>query len=111
MSAATAAILGRADWGYVGGEVSPHIGGFDGGGNIGFDWQSGRWVLGAIAELEGTNTKGGTACNPGAVAFVSGMFLTTCNASFRSLGDVAARVGYTWDRALFYVKAGGAWGN
>jgi len=106
------AILGRADWGYVGGEVSPHVGGFDGGGNIGFDWQSGRWVLGAVAELEGTNTKAsGTACNPGAAAFVSGMLLTTCNASIRSLGDVAARVGYTWDRALFYVKGGGAWTN
>ena len=105
------AILGRADWGYVGSEVSPHIGGFDGGGNIGYDWQSGRWVLGAIAEFEGTNTKGGTACKPGAPAFISGMALTTCNASIHSLGDVAARVGYTWDRALFYVKGGGAWTN
>ena len=104
------AILGRADWGYGVGEVAPHIGGFDGGGNIGGDWQSGRWVLGAVAELEGTNTKGGTACNPSQGPFLP-MFMTTCNASIRSLGDVAARVGYTWDRALFYVKAGGAWTN
>jgi opacity protein-like surface antigen len=110
------AILGRADWGYEGGEVSPHVGGFDAGGNIGFDWQSGRWVLGAVAELEGTNTKGGMACNPNGnasngIPANEGMALTTCNASIRSLGDVAARVGYTWDRALFYVKAGGAWAN
>jgi outer membrane autotransporter protein len=102
------AILGRADWGYAGGEVAPHIGGFGGGGDIGYNWQMNRWVLGIEAELEGTSTKGGTACNPNASP-TSPMFLTTCNASARWIGDVAGRVGYTWDRALLYVKGGGAW--
>jgi outer membrane autotransporter protein len=112
------ATLGSADWGYVGGEVAPHIGGFLGGGNVGVDWQTGRWVLGAVAELGGTNTKGGTACNPnGAVPLGPGfgtagiMAMTTCNASANWIGDIAARAGYTWDRALFYAKAGGAWTN
>ena len=39
------------------------------------------------------------------------MFLTTCNARANWIGDIAGRVGYTWDRALFYVKGGGAWTN
>jgi outer membrane autotransporter protein len=112
------ATLGNADWGYGVGEVAPHIGGFLGGGNVGFDWQTDRWVLGAVAELGGTNTKGGTACNPNGtvtpgpppgVATFGIMAMTTCNASASWIGDIAARVGYTWDRALFYAKAGGAW--
>jgi outer membrane autotransporter protein len=110
------ATLGTADWGYGVGEVAPHIGGFLGGGEIGADWQTGKWVVGAVADLSGTNTRGGTACNPaGAVIFPPGPFapmqLADCNASAGWIGDVAGRLGYAWDRVLFYAKAGGAWTN
>jgi len=112
------ATLGTADWGYVGGEVAPHIGGFLGGADVGYDWQTGKWVLGVVGDIAGTNTRGGMACNAGgatngiAPPFIPGpMFLTTCNARANWIGDVAARFGYTWDRALLYVKAGGAWTN
>jgi opacity protein-like surface antigen len=37
------------------------------------------------------------------------MFQMTCNAKADWLATAAARVGYTWGRALFYVKGGGAW--
>lgn len=112
------AALGRADWKYtdiagIAHEVSPHVGGFEGGGDIGYKWQRDRWVLGVEANLEGLNTtKSGTACNPGAslVAF-SPMVLTTCNASASWIATATARLGYTWERALFYVKGGGAWTN
>ena len=109
------ATLGRADWGYAGGEVSPHIGGFLGGGDVGYNYQIDRWVIGLEGDLGGTNTKGGVACGP----LVAGqptsnaapMYQMTCNASDTWLATAAARVGYTWERALFYVKVGGAWTN
>jgi opacity protein-like surface antigen len=108
------ATQGTADWGYVGGEVSPHIGGFIGGGNVGYNYQIGRYVLGVEGDIAGTNTKGGTACGP-LVALVptpsgeGSMFQMTCNAKADWLATATARLGYTWDRALFYVKGGGAW--
>ena len=37
------------------------------------------------------------------------MFQMTCNTKADWLATVTARVGYTWERALFYVKGGGAW--
>ena len=58
------ATLGRADWGYAGGEVSPHIGGYLFGGDIGYNYQIDRWVIGLEGDLAGTNTKGGVACGP-----------------------------------------------
>jgi outer membrane autotransporter protein len=110
------ATQGTANWGYVGGEVSPHIGGFIFGGDIGYNYQLGRYVLGVEGDIAGTNTKGGTACGPLALVVVGGevtatspMFQMTCNAKTDWLATATARVGYTWDRALFYVKGGGAW--
>jgi outer membrane immunogenic protein len=37
------------------------------------------------------------------------MFQMTCNAWADWVATATARAGYTWDRALFYVKGGGAW--
>jgi opacity protein-like surface antigen len=111
------AALGRADWKYtdffgIAHEVSPHVGGFEGGGDIGYKWQRDRWVLGVEASLEGLNAKGGTACNPGAgIVAPFPMLMTTCNASASWIATATARLGYTWERALFYVKGGGAWTN
>jgi outer membrane autotransporter protein len=102
------ATQGRADWGYVGGEASPYIGGFIFGGDIGYNYQVGSYVLGVEADLAGTNTKGGTACGP--LSFPTPpMFQMTCNAKADWIATATARVGYAWDRALFYVKGGGAW--
>lgn len=108
--------LGTADWNFVGGSAAPHIGGYDVGGDAGYNWQTGRWVLGIEGDLEKTNLNGGTACGPifavptgPAVATAGPMFQMTCNAKADWLAAATARVGYTWDRALFYVKGGGAW--
>ncbi|HWX82875.1 MAG TPA: autotransporter outer membrane beta-barrel domain-containing protein [Xanthobacteraceae bacterium] len=109
------AVLGTADWGYGVGEVAPHVAGYLAGGTVGYDWQTGRWVLGAVADLDATNLRGGMSCNPGGGTIAAGppgpMLLTACNARAAWIGDVAARLGYTWDRALLYVKGGGAWTN
>ena len=111
------ATQGTADWGYVGGSVSPHIGGYIYGGDVGYNYQIDRWVLGVEAALEATNTNGGIACGPlntavaGITVVLPPMFQMTCNAWTHWLATATARVGYTWDRALFYVKGGGAWAD
>ncbi len=111
------ATLGLADWKYPIGEANPHVSGYDLGGDLGYNFQIGRWVLGVEADLEKTNTRGGAACGPlntttvtegnTTTVTIGPMFQLTCNASW--MATAAARAGYTWERALFYAKAGGAW--
>jgi hypothetical protein len=72
--------------------------------------RDGRYVFGVEADLAGTNTKGGTACGPLVrpppfpFSVTGPMFQMTCNAKADWLATAAARVGYTWGRALFYVN-------
>jgi opacity protein-like surface antigen len=109
--------LGTADWNYITGSATPHIGGYDVGGNIGYNWQNGRLVFGVEGALEKTNLNGGTACGPllsgtsatGPSTQGSPMFQMTCNAWANWIAEATARIGFTWDRALFYVRGGGAW--
>jgi len=112
--------LGTADWNFVSGGAQPHVGGYNVGGDIGYNWQSGRMVFGVEGALENTNLNGGTACGSlfsGTNTFPlpstngSPMFQMTCNAWANWIAEATARVGFTWDRALFYVKGGGAWTN
>jgi opacity protein-like surface antigen len=109
-------VLGTADWNFVGGSANPHVGGYIGGGQIGYNFQSGWWVYGLEADLGKTNLNGGTACaplaaGPTAAQGVAPMFQMTCNAWANWIATATARVGYAWERALFYVKGGGAWTN
>ena len=108
--------LGDAHWGYAGGSVAPYVGGFAGGGDIGYNWQNGKWVYGVGGDIEGTNTLGGIACGPdisgqGAVILPSSsLFQMTCNAKADWVATATARLGYAWwDRTMIYVKGGGAW--
>jgi opacity protein-like surface antigen len=111
--------LGTADWNTVTTSATPHIGGYNLGGNVGYNWQNGRMVFGLEGALETTNLNGGTACGPLAVtpgprntvAAIGPMFQMTCNAWAHWIAEATARVGVTWDRALLYVRGGGAWTN
>ena len=111
--------LGTADWNTVSTSATPHIGGYDVGGNVGYNWQNGRVVFGLEGALEKTNLNGGTACSPlaatlnanGQFVGLSPMFQMTCNARANWIAEATARIGFTWERALFYVKGGGAWTN
>jgi outer membrane autotransporter protein len=109
-------LLGTADWGYFTGSASPHVGGYLGGGQIGYDYQMGAWVVGVEADLGKTNLNGGTACGPLLSGTINGTnaaptFQLTCNAWANWIATATARLGYAWERALFYVKAGGAFAN
>ena len=109
-------VLGTADWNFAGGSASPHVGGYLWGGDIGYNYQFGQWVLGVEADFGKTNLNGGTACAP----LLSGsnsdgnaapMFQMTCNAWANWIATATARLGYSWGRTLYYVKGGGAWTN
>jgi opacity protein-like surface antigen len=107
-------LLGEASLNYVIGEANPHVGGYRLGGDVGYNYQSGPWVLGVEADLAWTNLNGGTACGPLVDNFTgnpSPMFQMNCNAWAHWLATATGRVGYAWERALFYVKGGGAWMN
>jgi outer membrane immunogenic protein len=71
------------------------------GGQIGYNWQSSNFVVGAElsgdwADLKGSNVP---------VLVTSG----TDKSHVSSIFMATARAGYAWDRALLYVRGGAAW--
>jgi opacity protein-like surface antigen len=75
-----------------------------GGGQIGFNWQTGPWVFGLQADASGADLHGENTC-------FSGLGGVNCQRVVNALGTLAGRVGYGWNRSLVYVKSGGAWAN
>ncbi|WP_084804876.1 outer membrane beta-barrel protein [Bradyrhizobium sp. NAS80.1] len=76
--------------------------GFLGGGQVGYNWQSGWAVFGVQGDIAGMDVKGTTPCL--AVAFAS------CTAKSDWLATVTGRFGgVVADRTLIYVKGGAAW--
>jgi opacity protein-like surface antigen len=81
--------------------TDPRLAGFLGGGEIGYNYQVGKWVLGAEGDLAWTNAHGARPCPIG--------FFANCEISTNWLSTATARVGYAyWDRLLIYAKAGAA---
>jgi opacity protein-like surface antigen len=96
-----------ADWGYTdwtfadGDSVDPHFAGLIGGGEIGYNYQVGKWVFGVEGDAGWTNARGVQPC--------PSEFFRNCEINTSWLSTATARVGYTyWDRLLAYVKAGAA---
>ncbi|MEP9352637.1 outer membrane beta-barrel protein [Xanthobacter sp. KR7-65] len=86
------------------------LGGALAGGQIGADYQFGGLVAGAEASLawanaEGTNTCFSTALT-GAVPEPTGF---NCGSRVNALGTLTGRLGYAFDRTLFYARGGFAW--
>jgi opacity protein-like surface antigen len=75
-----------------------------GGGQIGANWQIAQWVLGVQGDLSGADMRGENTC-------FSGLGGTNCQHIINSIGTVAGRIGFAWDRSLLFAKAGGAWTN
>jgi outer membrane immunogenic protein len=80
---------------------SHDVSGVIGGGQIGFNWQTGRLVLGIEAQVSWTNADGEHVIQPAQD--------TRARTELNWFGTAAVRVGYTWDRALIYLKGGAAW--
>jgi opacity protein-like surface antigen len=72
------------------------------GAQIGVNWQTGPWVIGAEANGDGANLRGENTC-------FSGLGGVNCQHIVNGGFDLAARGGYAFDRTLLFAKAGGAW--
>jgi len=76
------------------------------GGTIGYNYQFGQWLLGGEADLDWSNIQGtfNGAAPGGAAAF-------SLSSQLNWLETTRARVGWVWNRALFYGTAGAALGG
>src|SRR6516165_5498029 len=77
-----------------------------GGAQLGCNYQVGAWVFGIQADYDWTNANSNTA-NTIIPTFFPGIVGLSDSTTHNSLGSVTGRVGYSWDRLLGYVKAGG----
>ena len=97
-----------ADWGFTswnfvddGETTNPHFAGLLGGGEIGYNYQVGKWVFGVEGDAGWTNAHGARPCPTG--------FFYSCEINVNWLSTMTARIGYAyWDRLLAYVKGGAA---
>jgi len=83
---------------------SADLSGVIGGGQIGYNWQTGHLVLGLEADIEGSSASatGSVGCG------IAGCSMTG-NPKVDALGTLRGRVGYAADSWLFYVTGGFAW--
>jgi outer membrane immunogenic protein len=84
--------------------LSNGMAGAMGGGQIGYNYQSGRWVLGIEAVLAASAIKGNQISTTGAAD-------DQFEARIKSLLLATGRLGYAWDNFLVYGKAGIAVAN
>src|SRR5262249_54990318 len=90
---------------FVGGVVpigSQDLSGWEAGGQVGFNFQAGSWVFGIQGDYDWADA---TATTTG----ILGPLGASETSRVRALGSVTGRVGYAWDRMLWYVKGGIAW--
>lgn len=80
---------------------SQSFNGFVGGGQIGWNWQSGIVVFGVEGELSATNAKGTAPC----------LLVLSCKTEQNWLATAAGRLGLADGRDLYYVKGGAAWSH
>jgi opacity protein-like surface antigen len=69
------------------------------GGQIGYNYQIGRWVVGVEGDAAWGNLKDESVCPDG---------VNACWTRQNWLATVTGRVGYAFDQALFYLKGGAA---
>jgi outer membrane immunogenic protein len=77
---------------------------FIGGGQVGYNYQMGSFLLGVEADFDGIATNND---RPGII--VPGVGTVTVRANDAWMSTVAARFGFTGGNWLFYGKAGGGW--
>jgi len=83
--------------------------GITGGGQVGYNFQTGRWLAGLEADFQGAG-QSDAACV--ANCFNNGgIFSGTASQRLSWFGTVRGRVGIIADRALFYVTGGLAYGR
>jgi outer membrane immunogenic protein len=84
--------------------TSTRLSGVIGGGQLGYNWQAGRFVFGLEADFDGSGETGSSN-------FFSPLGTTTTSHQEKWFSTVRGRVGMTADRWLFYVTGGVAFEN
>src|SRR5918994_374885 len=79
--------------------------GFLGGGQIGFNIQTGFWVWGVEADISAAGVRGRSTTT----SDVFPNILTTNELREDWLATATGRLGIAFDRTLFYIKGGAAW--
>ena len=87
------------DWTLVNGSIAEAGDAAMLGGQLGLNYQFGKWVAGVEADLSWGNLKDESLCPDGT---------NTCWTRQNWLAAVTGRIGYAFDPALFYVKGGAA---
>lgn len=106
---------GNIGWGWgeidsnnlLGWAVTAKPDGFFGGGQIGWNWQApgSPWVWGVEVDSQWSGMK------DSALFIGGGGGVATADAKMDYFGTARLRLGYAWDRAMFYGTGGIAWGN
>jgi outer membrane immunogenic protein len=79
---------------------SQTVNGFLGGGQLGYNWQFGAFVLGVEGDVEWENLQGNSPC----------LLILNCNVNHTWQADLTGRAGVVaFDRALVYLKGGAVW--
>jgi opacity protein-like surface antigen len=87
---------------------NPRVMGALGGFELGYNYQfANNWVVGIEGDIGATNLNGAKTCSNELNVLVA----LTCRDASNWIATLAGRLGYSWNRTLFYVKAGGAWAD
>jgi len=86
------------------------INGFHGGGTLGYNLQTGPVVIGVEGDISAADIKGDGNCD-GSFAFGLLDNRTSCHTRLSWFGTLSGRLGLAVDHALFFAKAGVAWGG
>jgi opacity protein-like surface antigen len=80
-----------------------------GGGEAGYNWQTGPWVLGLEANFDGSGLRGSRTapCLPP----LCGALAATYSQNLAWFGTLRPRIGYAFGNWLFYATGGGALGE
>jgi outer membrane immunogenic protein len=93
---------GRDRFSTTTGAVDVNTSGGLAGGQVGYNWQTGAWVLGLEADGDWANIKGTSTC-------AAGLFV--CSSNARTLASFRGRIGYAVNNVLFYGTGGAGYGN
>jgi outer membrane immunogenic protein len=85
--------------------------GWFGGGQFGYNWQSGPWVIGVETDIQGADIDSDVHHRAIFLPMVTGTDFINAHRDIDFFGTVRGRVGYAFDRALIYATGGFAYGG
>lgn len=98
--------------GLVPGRLGRNGEGFIGGGQVGYNYQIGQFVVGVEADIQYLDARQRSAhVTTISDEFGAGAVATTAQSSIDWLGTLRARAGYAFDRTLVYATGGLAYGH